>query len=437
MKRSSYVDSQGNPVDYKFESKKTILNILFVIGTIVPIILVGFIVYNIIINNKCIKVYNHVRTSAMEYFRDNDLLPKIEGENAKVNVNKLYDGYLTSDLTNQMQCTGSVKVTKYKKEYIYTLDLKNCSFCSTNKHFKGWSGKQNYKPNKTIVDVIPYYNYYERQVNSSGWSEYFIKSELNTKQKKYGVYIAKEEERMPKIPSEGNIIKIEQDQKYQYSYKDKKWLWYDIVGDYSEYSSEKPNGYAYKDEDAERVTDWSEYSLDAPVEKDYREIKTETGYIFYYEKDGKKVYANHKQYTVRDNVDENKYDKTEENTSDMYSYRDTQWRWYNGQKRNYCYPSSEKPEYCPYRDDESMTETEYSSWDDESTLNNANSSYRTEKKRYAYRFRYIYEILSDPVYDEPKTKEQFLSDVKTTVPEFAKLEKYKMEVSYKFKYLKR
>ena len=44
MKRTSYVDSGGNTIDYAFESKKNILRFFFIFGTIIPLILIGFII---------------------------------------------------------------------------------------------------------------------------------------------------------------------------------------------------------------------------------------------------------------------------------------------------------------------------------------------------------------------------------------------------------
>ena len=62
---------------------------------------------------------------------------------------------------------------------------------------------------------------------------------------------------------------------------------------------------------------------------------------------------------------------------------------------------------------------------------------RTEETKTLTRYRYIYEILSLPVLKEPVTKEEFLKEINMTVPEFAGLEEYKLEVTYNFKYRKR
>ena len=121
----------------------------------------------------------------------------------------------------------------------------------------------------------------------------------------------------------------------------------------------------------------------------------------------------------------------------MYRYRDTKWRWYNGDKRKYSSLKSEKPNGYNYRDDETVSETSYSSWDDESSLTKSNKNYRTEETKVLTRFCYLYEILSDPVFKTPVTKDEFIDKVGMTVPDFITLEEYKLEVSYKYKYRKR
>ena len=77
-----------------------------------------------------------------------------------------------------------------------------------------------------------------------------------------------------KFQSDASIINIESDSTYYYRYRDRTWKWYDIEGDYSEFSSEQPAGYANKDENSSRYTEWTEYSLNYPAEKDYRTIRT-------------------------------------------------------------------------------------------------------------------------------------------------------------------
>ena len=438
MKRSGYVDSQGNPVNQSFESKKSLLNIFLVFNVLVPLILIAFIIYTSVINNKCNKIYNNIESAAKEYFEDNNLLPTIEGENETLSIKKLYnEDYLSLLSTDNLTCGGSIKVTRYKKEYIYTLDVNSCDVCSVSSRYKGWSSEVGYKPKAAIVDVIPYYNYYERQVNVTKWSSYIEPEKLQEKNSKYGFQLPIDENMLPEIPEEGNVVEIEKQDKVQFRYFDKLWKWYDIVGDYSSYSSEQPAGFTMKDERSEINSKWSKYSLDHPEEKPYRSIQSTTGYIFYYEKDGEKIYANHKQYTASEDVDRNKYNKREEQTATMYKYRDKKWRWYNGQKRKYSGYSSSQPKGYSYRDEDTVIQNNYSSWSDSSSLNDSNSWYRSEERRVVTRFRYLYEILSDSIYESPVSKEKFTKDVGMSVVEFVDMDDYKIEVSYKFKYRKR
>ncbi|MBQ9011724.1 MAG: hypothetical protein IJ093_03655 [Bacilli bacterium] len=439
MKRTSYVDNQGNPIDYKFESKKHILRSFFVFGTIIPIILIGFIIYNVFQNNKCNKIYNNIKSAAYDYLTEEEKLPIIEGESEKISMSKLYSNdNLSSAQTGNIKCTGNIKVTKYKKTYIYTLELNNCNSCTTNIHYKGWSSESSYYPrNKSNIDVTPYYNYYERQLNTTEWTKYFTPEELSDKKSEYGIYLPLNINEMPQIPEEANIADVQTEEKNQYRYADKKWRWYDIVGDYSEFSSEQPDGYANKDTTTAQKTEWSSYSQNYPEEKSYREIITTTGYIYYYQENGKKIYANHKNYTASEDIDETKYNRKEGSGTKMYKYRDTKWRWYNGQQRRYSAFSQTKPASYNYRDDEAVITTGYTSWTDTSSLDDTNRDFRTEEIRVTKRYRYVYEILSDTVLDKPVNKERFIQTTGMTVPEFNNMENYKLEVSYKFKYQKR
>ena len=439
MKRASYVDESGNPIDYSFQSKKVFLKIFFVIGTIIPLVLIGFIIYTMVNNSNCNQVYDSIKSATLEYLRSEGNIPDVDGESVNVNIGKLYtEDYLHSASTNNLRCNGKIKVTKYESELVYTLDVNSCDTCSVDNRYDDWSEEIGYYPaNKMIVDVIPYYNYYERQVNVTDWSPYYEQDEIKKKESKYGVRLPKDDMEMPEIPTEGEIVEVQTEDILNYRYKDKTWLWYDIVGDYSDFSSEQPDGYANKDESTRIYTEWSEYSQNYPEEKEYRDIERVTGYKVYYEKDGEKVYANHGNYVALDDVDESVYDQRDSDTTDLYRYRDEMWRWYNGTKRRYSSYRSVAPNGYPYRDDDTERDTSYSSWDDGSHVTPENASYRTEETKTLTRYRYIYEILSLPVLKEPVTKEEFLKEINMTVPEFAGLEEYKLEVTYNFKYRKR
>ncbi len=438
MRRETYVDNKGNTIDHEFQSKKAILNIFFIIGTIVPLIIIGFMVYQMVINYNCNKINNNIKTATLEYLKDKEKLPELEGDSIKISLDKLYSGkYLSSLKTDNNVCSGIVKTTKYKNKYIYTLDLTSCNLCTTSKKYSGWSAESKYYPkNKPIIDVTPYYNYYNREINTTEWSKYYEPDKLDTKESKYNIKLPADTTNMPEVPKEGNVVEVQKEEKTYYRYTDQIWKWYDIPGDYSNFSSEQPAGYALKDDRAKRETEWSAYSLSAPEEQPYRSVKKTTGYKFYYEKDGKKVYANHEQYTPAEEVDQKKYNKRDDESSELYSYRDEQWRWYNGTRRRYSSGSSAMPAGYSYRDEDTVTKTSFSSWNEMSKLNPSNQHYRTEETMVKTRFRYVYEILSAPIFEIPLTRTEFVKQVKTDIPDFITKTEYKTEVTYKFRYRK-
>lgn len=438
MKRASYVDNQGNTIDHSFESKKTILNIFFIMGTILPIVIIGLMIYTMIDNSNCNKIYTSVKNASLDYLKDEDKVPTVEGDSYTVAIDKLYSGnYLSSLRTNNNVCGGTVKVTKYKSDFLYTLNLTDCNTCTTNGRFGKWSSESSrYPTGKSIVDVIPYYNFFERQISMTEWSKYYEPEDISSKKSKYNIKLPKDLKSMPEVPSEGNIVEAQKEESYQYRYRDRTWKWYDIPGDYSDFSSEQPDGYALKDTSTKIYTKWSEYSLDYPGEKDYRDIENVRGYKFYYEEDGKKVYANNGKYTPRSEVDEEKYNKSEEETTTLYRYRDEMWRWYNGTKRKYSAGYSEKPNGYSYRDVETEALSSYSGWKTTSSINEITKEYRIEEKKILTRFRYVYEILSLPVLEKPLSKTEFEKKTETKLTEFAEDEDYKLDVKYKFKYRK-
>lgn len=437
MKRATYVDKQGNTVNQTFENKKPLLNIFFIIGTVLPIVMVGFIIYTMVQNNNCIKIYDAIKSSTLKYLQDSEDLPTEEGESTRVYIDKLYDGFLSSSQTNNLRCSGTVKVTKYKNDYIYTLDVRGCDKCSTNIKYTTWSNEQTaYPSNRAIVDIVPYYNYYEREVNNTDWSIYLTQDEISKKESKYGVKLPKDKTILPEVPTEANVVDIETQNKYQYRYQDKRWYWYDIEGDYSEFSSEQPEGYANKDDRVFILTDWTDWSQSAPEEKDYRSVQTAVGRKYYYLDGNEKVYYNSGQYAAPEEVDTEKYDHFDDDTVTLYRYQDRQWRWYNGQRRQYSMLTSTQPEGRPYRDDDTETLTSFSGWNDESKLTEANQSYRIEERRTVTRYRQVYEILSLKVLDKSLNHDDFEKKVGTSIPEFMEREDRKIEITYKFKYRK-
>ena len=438
MKRQTYVDEDGNTINQSFENKKPILYFFFVIGTILPIIIIIFIIVCIFKNNECLKVYDKLKEASLEYIKDQGNLPSLEGENTSIQISDLYSNqYLSSTNTNNTLCSGSIKVTKYKDDYVYTIDARNCGKCSVNQKYGGWSAEQSsYPSGKAIVDIIPYYNYYEKETSYTKWSDYYDDSELSDETSKYGIKLPLEEDKLPAIPTEGKIKNIENDTTYYYRYRDQSWKWYDIEGDYSEFSSEQPQGYANKDEGSERYTEWTAYSLNYPEEKDYRTIQSTTGYKFYYlNGNGKKIYYNSGQYSAREDVNTDKYDKKDEDTTTLYRYRDKQWRWYNGTKRKYSSLSSTAPYGKPFKDTETETLGNATNWD-ASIVVGESHDYRIIERKIMTRFRIEYDILSLKVLNKPLNRSEFEKKIKSSILEFASNPNYELEVTYKFKYRK-
>lgn len=439
MKRMTYVDEKGNTTNLVLESKKPLLNFLLIINILVPLIIIGLIIYTVVINKQCNKIYNIIKKSSLVYIKDQGEVPSIEGDSTTVNIGDLYsEQYLNSNLTNDTLCSGTVKITKYKKDYIYTLDVQTCNKCSVNTKYKGWSNLQNnYPTNKAIVDVIPYYNYFDRELNTTKWSEYYDEDELSDEVSEYGIRIPLDETKLPEIPKEAALTNIESSTTYYYRYRDRTWKWYDIEGNYSGFSSERPEGFAEKDENSERQTEWSEYSLDYPQEKSYRDIAQTTGYKFYYlNKEGKKIYYNSGKYTPREEVNTQKYNNYDEETAQLYRYKDKQWRWYNGQKRRYSGYSSKPYQYTPIKDQETEKLGNPTSWAEKRNADETTSEYRIEEKKLMTRFRKQYEILSLLVLKKPLEKEKFEKKEKTSILEFSSREDKKLDVTYKFKYRK-
>ena len=439
MKRMTYVDSEGNATNIELESKKPLLRVLLVINILIPLVLIGLIIYTVIINKQCKNIHNNIKKSTSVYIKDQGEVPAIEGDSTEVNIGDLYaEQYLNSSMTNNTLCSGTVKITKYKKDYIYTLDVRNCNKCSVDKKYKEWSSLQNnYPNNKEIVDVIPYYNYYDRELNTTKWSNYYDEEELSDEVSEYGIKLPIDETALPEIPKEALLTNVENSTTYYYRYRDRSWKWYDIEGNYSEFSSERPDGFAEKDEDSEKETDWSEYSLDYPQEKSYREINQTTGYKFYYiNKNNKKIYYNSGKYTPRDEVNTEKYTNYDEETAQLYRYKDKQWRWYNGQKRRYSSYSSRPYDYATIKDKETEILGSPTSWSDKKSSDETTSEYRIEEKKLMTKFRRQYEILSLLVLKNPLEKEKFEEKVKTSILEFSSREDKKIDVTYKFKYRK-
>jgi len=437
MKRPTYVDSQGNKVSDD-ESLKLKNNIYIIIGIVVPIIIFGLIGYQVFLNVSCNDVYDKLKTATKEYLESKNGMPGFEGESETVSTSDLYEKrYLNIYETGNEECTGNVKVTKVDDEYVYTLNLTNCKSCTTSKKYGNWSSlKNSYPSGKSIVDVFPYYNYYEVELGLTDWSDYYDEDELTTTiDKTFNTRIPVNDE-LPTVPSDVNVVGLNTDQRTLYSYQDKTWKWYDIIGDYSDFSSEKPSSYSKKDESTTKYTEWSEYSYNAPEEKNYRTIEKKTAYKYYYlDEENKKVYYNNGKYAVE--ADKEKYPYIDEETINMFRYRDKVWRWYNGTKRSYSNYTNNPDSRYVYKDEELYNLGSNSNWKETSSLTNENKSYRVETTKVQTRFQIKYEVSSLPMFDVPVDKETFLKRTGVeTIPKFAKEDGIRVEVTYKYKYRK-
>ncbi len=438
MKRMTYVDKDGNQINQSFENRKPLLKFFFVFGTILPIVLIILIIATIFQNNHCKKTYEKIKEASLIYAQNEMDLPEIEGENIIVNIGSLYsEQYLKSSETDNILCSGTVKITKYKDEYIYTLDVKNCNSCSTDRRFGNWSTLQtNFPKGKTVIDVIPYYNYYERAISTTKWSKYYDEDFLSDEISEYGVRLPIDMTDIPQIPSESNIFAYETEDTTFFRYRNRSWKWYDIQGNYSSYSSEKPNGFEYKDENTEKYSEWSEYLLNYPEEKSYRRIEQTSGYKYYYVNEkGEKVYFNNGKYTPKEEVNTEKYNERDNETATLYHYRDKMWRWYNGQKRKYSSYSTVAPAGRPYKDAETETLSSWSSWE-KARNDRYTEEYMVEENKLMTRFRIRYEILSLKVLEEPLEKDEFETKVNEELQTFNEREDVKLETTYKFRYRK-
>ena len=432
-----YVNEDGTPYVKKEIDKKKVMTIA---GIILAVIFLVLIIANLVITNKkkkaCNKIEETVISAAYKYASDKKILPEVGGQEIEVSSEDLIkENYIKkSDLTYEENVgKATVTITKYKEDYIKSVELENCGYCTSR--YKKWSKETDkYDEDKNVVDVITTYNYYNRSTYYTKYTDYIESSEVSTKKSKYGTYLPLDESILPEIPSTGVIVTIEQQTKTYYSYRDKRWRYYKYQCDYSAFSSEQPSGYANKDRGTVQYTEWSKWSINYPDEKDYRTIKKDTGYRWYYKDGKKKIYYNSGEYTPEQPSE--KYTEKEKKTVTMYSYRDQEWRWYNDCKRYYTGITSKKNDNYPYRDDETLTYTNWTSWKPESSVNSENSYYREEKTDTHSRYRIKYDIYSLIKLDEALPEKEFEKKLGKSLEEIAKDPTIALEITYKFKYKK-
>lgn len=433
-----YVNEDGTPyVSKKVDPKKTMMKIGIVILGIVTIFFIYGLIQKTKKSNQCNNLEEKIINEGYKYAKKNNLLPSVKGEAVTLKLKDFVkkSDLIESDLTvDDDACDATVTYTNYDGKYVKSINIIGCSYCASNIRYKNRTSETSkYDSRKHVVEVIITYNYFTKETYYTDYTNYYPSERISTKKSKdYGIYMPLDEGIIPSIPSEGHIVAIEQDTKTYYRYRDKRWLYYqNNAASYSAYSSEQPKGYTNKDRSTMKYTGYSTWSLNYPDEKPYRHIEKSIGYRWYYKDGKKKVYYNNGEYTI-DRPSE-KY--TERGSSaNMYRYRDEEWRWYNNVSRSYCGRSSTGSRNCPYKDDETLTYTNWSSWRDTSYLSAENSTYREEEKDTYSRYRVKYDIYSYPILDNYGTKEELETKSGKTVTEMVQDPHIEIDYKYTFKY---
>ena len=405
-------------------AKKNIKGFLIIIFVI---LVLYFTISSIITgsrNRTCSNLRNEIFTKADVYLEENDLLPTLNGDSVTIKISDLNEAVVFKDYA----VTGDIIYTKYNDKYVKTVLLNDASYCST-KEFKKESDQ--YDENKN-AKVETYFNYYTVDSYNSKWTEWYPSEEISTEETN-GVLLPLDEKDLPKIPDNAVITEYVRETKTYYSYRDKQWRFYKNNVKYSDYSSTKPKGYSTKDTDTKSSTEATPWSLDYPEVYDYRHIKQQTGYRWYYLDGENKVYWNNGEYSVTAPGDE--YVKDKENSATMYSYTDDVWKWYNGTTRRiYSWYSSTKPVGYNYKDTSTLRYTTWSKFTEESKIDKSNKSYREEKTDTYSRYLIKYDVYSLPMLDNYVTLEELENKLGKSYEEISKDKTLKVDVLFKFKY---
>lgn len=433
-----YVNEDGTPyVSKKVDPKKTMMKIGLVFLGIVTIFFIYGLVQKTKKDNQCNKLEQDIIDEGYKYAKKNKLLPSIKGESVTIKLKDFVkESSLNEDDLNSFEesCDATVTYTNYNGKYVKSINITGCGYCASNIRYKKKTGETSkYDSRKHVVEVTTTYNYFTKESYYTDYTNYYPSEKINMKKsKKYGIYMPLDENIIPNIPDDGHIVTIEQDTKTYYRYRNKRWLYYrNNAANYSAYSSEKPNGYANKDSATMRYTEYSAWSLNYPDKKTYRHIEKRVGYRWYYKDGNKKVYYNNGEYTV--DMPSEKYNK-KGSSANMYRYRDEEWRWYNGTSRGYCGKSSTGSRNCIYRDEETLSYSDWSRWQDISTLSAENNSYREEEKDIYSRYRVKYDIYSYPILDNYGTKEELEQKAGKTIAQMSQDPHIEIDYKYTFKY---
>lgn len=436
--RKAKIQPKGNSYDGSTEYVEKKNHTLIIIGiTLIVIILTGLIIFNVSRSSACNKVEKLILKQVEAFAEQNELLPTVEGESVTINIDDAFQDETIKPMMKEKLCGGTVKITKYKEEYIKTYDITNCDYCTTENRYKKWSKEVNKKPSKKLLtEVIPYYNYYEIAFYHSSWTGWIPEEDIGENDETYHIALPIKKETLPKIPKEANIIEYEKEDSTWFSYRDKRWKYYkDNGGSYSGLSSEQPSGFANKDTSTEMKTEWTEWSLDYPEKKSYRTISSNTGFRWYYLDGNEKVYWNSGAYSPTQ--PDEKYNKKEKETVRMYRYQDKMWRWYNGKKRTYSGFSSTPVSNYKNRDNDVFEYSNWTSYSSESKTNSTNSWYREQRTKTYSRYRISYSMKSFLKLDHYVDKSEFERILQGTVPELVTRTDIEVDINYKFKYRKK
>ncbi len=429
MQQQPYVDEQGKPVVPKDNTRLyKVLGIALLVLIFIIIIIIG--TRNGAKNRKCVKLENLLESTARKYAEEQGIMPSIKGTSITIQADELFaNGFLKQEEFQMKDnvCGGSIKFTKVEDEYIPTINVTNCDYCTTDTRYHDWSGEKEKKGSARIVDVIPYFNYVEKDTYYTEWTSYYSLEEIEL----YPFTDVKDE-RFPSIASDAKNVTIDVDTKMYYRYRDRQWMFYtDNGGSYSEFSSEQPSGYAYRDDNTRRTKECTPWSLDYPDKKDYRTIRDTYGYRWYY-LDGKtKVYWNSGAYSPEQPNET--YNMHEKEDVRMYCYEDDEWRWYNGARRDYSYYDSVMPDSYSYKDEGLTRYTDWYDWSTESKRNDSNSYYREEQSENRPRYRLKYDMYSFNKLEDSLSKEEFENVVGKTLQQIIDDPKYDLVVTYKYK----
>lgn len=425
----------NSKVNKKSDELKKDYTPIIILSILIVVVIVVFIVISTTKNNKCKTMEDNVMEEAYNYAVNNNLLPTDEGKSVTININKLTN---TNFEIGNKTCTGNVKITKADDKYIKTFDLKNCSYCTTEKRYTMSNYQEKYPENKKLIDVKVSFNYYEVTKNYTAWTNWYEGKYINTETSEWGINLPIDEQKLPKIPSPGELITYETEKKTVYSYRNQEWKFYSNNNtNYSDFSSEQPAGYANKDINTAIESEPSEWSSNYPEVKSYRKISSSIAYKWYYEDDkGNKIYYNKGNYipSIENEEDKAKYTKRDSETITMYRYVDTLWRWYNGVERKYSSYYSLPSKTYPYKDEALTKYTSWSSWSEKSSITEENKSYRQEKTDIQQRYRAYFMLHSNEVFDKYLSREEFEKQTGKTVEELKNDESVKVLVKYEYNY---